>query len=305
MSRTSSLFVWSVAVSLPFLILPVLLPAPGSGHRSIALAEEAQSEEKQAFEAAKELGTVEAWDAFLANYPNGFHADLARAYVKKLGEAAPAAPRTPAAATDADGATRDVTRVWHAAGAFAQTGPLEWIEEDSRGRAAFSFAETYRNSGRIGLRDFSRGVDIILDIGAGSILYAEGVADPQHLYDIVGSSRGPFTVVTKERAPEREVREKPKSSSTSTLRCAKNYKLVKGECVLKQNCGKNAYRSAEGDCYCNKNYMMKNGKCIWKQDKQGFEIAPWKKPVCPSLQKKCAQGNSKACLDYEANCQVN
>ena len=39
---------------------------------------------KSAFEAAKELGTVEAWYAFLSNYPKGFYADLARAYVKKL-----------------------------------------------------------------------------------------------------------------------------------------------------------------------------------------------------------------------------
>ncbi len=44
-----------------------------------------------AFNSAKELGTVEAWDAFLSNYPTGFHADLARAYVKKLSEGAPAA----------------------------------------------------------------------------------------------------------------------------------------------------------------------------------------------------------------------
>lgn len=59
------------------------------------------SVEKQAFEAAKELGTVEAWDAFLSNYPKGFRADLARAYVKKLaneaGEPAPATAPAPAA----------------------------------------------------------------------------------------------------------------------------------------------------------------------------------------------------------------
>jgi len=56
--------------------------------------------EKQAFESAKELGTVEAWDAFLANYPTGFHADLARAYVKKLaGAATPAPLPTPPAAS--------------------------------------------------------------------------------------------------------------------------------------------------------------------------------------------------------------
>ncbi len=47
--------------------------------------------EKDAFDSAKELGTVEAWEAFVANYPSGFHADLARAYIKKLGNAAPAA----------------------------------------------------------------------------------------------------------------------------------------------------------------------------------------------------------------------
>lgn len=39
---------------------------------------------KDAFEAAKELGTVEAWNAYLASFPKGFYADLARAYLKKL-----------------------------------------------------------------------------------------------------------------------------------------------------------------------------------------------------------------------------
>ena len=51
---------------------------------------------KDAFEAAKELGTVDAWNAFLASYPKGFLADLARAYLKKLG-AAPAGACRPAA----------------------------------------------------------------------------------------------------------------------------------------------------------------------------------------------------------------
>ena len=40
---------------------------------------------KDAFEAAKELGTVEAWTAFVEAYPEGFRANLARAYLKKLG----------------------------------------------------------------------------------------------------------------------------------------------------------------------------------------------------------------------------
>lgn len=62
----------------------------------------AQVTEKDAFESAKELGTIEAWEAFLSSYPTGFHADLARAYVKRLGapsqpQAAPVPPPTTAA----------------------------------------------------------------------------------------------------------------------------------------------------------------------------------------------------------------
>ena len=62
-----------------------------------ALAQSSSPSEKEAFDEAKNLGTVEAWDAFLSNYPTGFHADLARAYVKKLTEETPSPP--PAAPT--------------------------------------------------------------------------------------------------------------------------------------------------------------------------------------------------------------
>jgi hypothetical protein len=79
----------------------VLIPAldanaPFSWRPSRAVAETADPTEK-AFEAAKGLGTVDAWEAFLKSYPSGFHADLARAYIKKLGEGAPAATAAPAA----------------------------------------------------------------------------------------------------------------------------------------------------------------------------------------------------------------
>jgi hypothetical protein len=84
----------------------VLIPAldtsvPFSFRPSSAVAEPADPAAK-AFEAAKGLGTVDAWQAFLKNYPNGFHADLARAYIKKLGEGAPAPAATPAASASND-----------------------------------------------------------------------------------------------------------------------------------------------------------------------------------------------------------
>lgn len=41
-------------------------------------------DDKKAFDEAKELDTVEAWEAFLRNFPEGFRADLARAYIKRL-----------------------------------------------------------------------------------------------------------------------------------------------------------------------------------------------------------------------------
>jgi len=83
---------WFSAAAAAFLFVPVALSAEGhvSGvePRSAFVVAQAGSNEaeKEAFESAKELGTVEAWDAFLSSYPDGFYADLARAYVKKLAE---------------------------------------------------------------------------------------------------------------------------------------------------------------------------------------------------------------------------
>jgi hypothetical protein len=80
--------------------------------------------EKQAFEAAKELGTVEAWDAFLSNYPKGFHADLARAYVKKLAEQ-PAAGAAPPQSSPAPAAAAPATYPMAAGswGGIVRNGP--------------------------------------------------------------------------------------------------------------------------------------------------------------------------------------
>ncbi len=78
---------WGLAIGA-ILTLPMAgdsgLPIHYPVANAQASGEATGANEKQAFEAAKELGTVEAWDAFLSNFPTGFHADLARAYVKKL-----------------------------------------------------------------------------------------------------------------------------------------------------------------------------------------------------------------------------
>lgn len=81
-------------------IMPVTSAGAGGGAPP---APDAQSldREKAAFETAKELGTPDAWNAFLAAYPSGFYADMARAYIKKAGggDAKAAQPKTEPKAT--------------------------------------------------------------------------------------------------------------------------------------------------------------------------------------------------------------
>lgn len=68
----------------------VLLGASLSvGFATISASAASDVSVNEAFKAARELGTVEAWRVFLATYPTGFHADLARAYLSKLGAAEP------------------------------------------------------------------------------------------------------------------------------------------------------------------------------------------------------------------------
>lgn len=40
--------------------------------------------EKEAFELAKDVGTIQAWNAFLKEYPRGFRAEIAKSYIQKL-----------------------------------------------------------------------------------------------------------------------------------------------------------------------------------------------------------------------------
>jgi hypothetical protein len=61
-------------------------PTPDAASQDVA---------KSACESAKELGTTDAWNAFLANYSTGFYADMARAYLKKLTDTPLAAPPQP------------------------------------------------------------------------------------------------------------------------------------------------------------------------------------------------------------------
>jgi VHL beta domain len=289
-------------------------------------SKEAAGTVEAAFNSSKELGTVEAWNAFLSSYPTGFHAELARAYLKKLTDKPGAASSAPATAAQELSCT--------------QRNEVHSINSDVPTKVTFvNTSGMYRSIMWIdfkgGLKDYGgleAGKQMTLDTfvthpwmiatGPGDCLQIFMPAAAPATIDLVrlaaddGQRSEPVAKRKQAEAPEQRQRsqrpEKRKEKEVEkapqkkkALVCGTNYKLRRGECVLVQNCGSNAYRSPEGDCYCNKNYTMTNGKCSWKQDKQGFEVAPWKKSGCKGLQAQCSSGNNKACGKYEETCQVN
>ena len=321
MSPRRAVFGLLVSVLLsPVLSVPVFVPTPADAGSGDA----AYDREKAAFDSAKELGTSDAWNAFLATYPSGFHADLARAYLKKLEQAPAAADGSQAVPSQAGPTTSGpseapVVPSSARAGERACSEQRDLRSEHSREPTKITFINRsgmYRAFMWIGfdgtLQSYggvNPGEQITFDtFRTHPWMVATGPGDCLQIFmpaaepSIVELNRLPADdgkpLPPVERKVEKKVEKKP-------LVCAKNYKLRNGACVLLQNCGKNAYRSPEGDCYCNKGYKMQKGKCVWPHDKQGFEVAPWKKSGCKTWQAQCSQGNGKACTKYEENCQVN
>ncbi len=99
---------------------------------------------KEAFAAAKELNTVEGWQLFVQSYPTGFYADIARAFLNKLGGAAPAPQSAPAAAPqpkaeiDAPAASKSV-----AADASGLTVAVQGPPAIARGAVYMGFPERF------------------------------------------------------------------------------------------------------------------------------------------------------------------
>jgi hypothetical protein len=268
--------------------------AADGGIRPILLAAD-DSAEKEAFEAAKELGTVEAWDAFLSHYSNGFRADLARAYVKKLGEApaaTPAAPAVPAAAlppgdmptvsaniqpgeTTVGVTALNVTRVSYPGGQFVKTGLDVWVEQSPDG--LFSFQETSRGIGGVEIWDTSRAAHIVLDVRSGAILYGQGNALVGFLYKMTQVFSNPAMAAS----PSSKIGFKAAPVVPQVKVCAAGYTLSKGKCIPRKKAAP------------------------VKTNKNGFEVEPWKKPGCGTWQQQCNAGDNAACAKYESTCQVN
>lgn len=302
---------WASAITALVLLPAGLLVSTGAVPLAgSALA--ADNSEAEAFESAKALGTVEAWDAFLSHYPTGFRADLARAYVKQLANRpAPAPLAAPPPAAPAVAVPEQA--------AYEQTcaGQQDLRSRESREPAKLRFVNASGATLVLQWIDFNGALKEYATLPPGAdltqdtylthpwiVAYQEGSCR-QIFLPAPGTSVAYLRPQMESPRPAAPVRAASPRYEPEPLRCGKNYKKVGGKCVLIQNCGANAYRSPEGDCYCKKNYEMHNGKCRWKQNKNGFEVAPWKKPGCKTWERQCAQGNANACMQYEATCQVN
>ena len=149
--------------------------------------------EKSAFEAAKELGTIEAWEAFLKNFPKGFHADLARAYLSRLTGGQSQTPATGQTTTvGAAGATNlTVTRLQYEGCTLAMTGPGKWRAQRQQG-GDLAFDEASRSAQFVELVDATRNVTLIVDVTGGSIQYNDKSTALNRTYAIVAASADPI-----------------------------------------------------------------------------------------------------------------
>lgn len=148
---------------------------------------QAGNDTKKAFEAAKELGTRDAWNAFLRSYPNGFYADLARAYVKRLDGSPRAgtssAPSRPSSGNAGGSSFATVTRVVYGTGAFSKTSSKSWIEHRDAG-AVVRYKQTRTSRHGIELLDRSGTVYVTLDVTDKSIWRKEGRGLPKKIHAI-------------------------------------------------------------------------------------------------------------------------
>jgi hypothetical protein len=128
------------------LAAPLALSFATQTPRFIEVASAAEdASAKEAFEAAKELGTADAWDAFLASYPAGFHADLARAYLKKLG----GSPLKPAVAAKEDNGKKKPTADELPEGPNVSLGGRRLLPDDSPWNQDISRSPVDPNSEKI------------------------------------------------------------------------------------------------------------------------------------------------------------
>jgi len=255
--------------------------------------------EKEAFESAKELGTVAAFEAFLSNYSSGFYPDLARAYVDKLKAAESPAP-SPAPATEAPPPAPSPKPVAAPSpGADPSCKDLFKIKsQGSNAKAKITFVNKSGMYRSIMWLDFGGQPKDYANLQAGEQVTLDTfLTHPWMITDGPGNCveivmPHPGTRVVTLNAPDGSVKAAapppapppvkkaappPAPKKAAAPKCRSRSILVDGKCILK--------RSAAG--YCGPGYRVKNGKCV-----PGAYVAPKPRPSthgCPPGQVWSAQ----------------
>jgi hypothetical protein len=232
-------------------------------------------DEKEAFESAKELGTVEAWEAFLANYSSGFRADLARAYIKKLGDQ-PQAP-SPAAPPEAATATLDDFPMTAASwGGIVRSGP---------GR---SYAKVGSLTENQPVTLLAR-TDVVedgypwfkLDFGGktgfqwGGILCSTGAERPDLFKTCTPAAAKPAPT----KAAPVKAAPPPAAKKKTVTRCGKSQVLIEGKCIAKRDAAS----------YCGPGYRLQGNKCVqgYAKPKPQKQLPTWQ---LEAIAKGCRPG---------------
>jgi hypothetical protein len=233
------------------------------------------SEEKEAFDSAKELGTVAAFEAFLANYPSGFFADLARAYINKLGEAAasPPAPPPPAAPPPAPapiavaptpGADPSCTDLFKVKSQNSTTPTkITFVNKSGMYRSIMWLDFTGQpknyanlNSGeQITLDTFLTHPWMVTD-GPGNCVAIVMPHTGTRVVELTGPQIAPPPPPQKKASPPPAP---PPVKKATTSKCRSRSVLIDGKCILKSN-------TAD---YCGPGYHLKGNKCV-----HGRYVAP-------------------------------
>jgi len=235
--------------------------------------------EKDAFNSAKELGTIEAWEAFISNYPTGFRADLARAYMKTLGPSAPPSVSTLTSSSDASCKDRPNLRPQNSNSATKLTfinrsGGMRgilWLDFDGQPK---EYANLHDGE-QIMLDTFMTHPWMVTD-GPGNCLR---IVLPQKGASVVELGGGSDANTVKTAPAKKPVAKK-------VTGCEEGFRLVKGRCKritvneAPQGCPPGTKPVPETDnCVpitstpksgCGKGQTRVNGKCMTKDQAIGF-----------------------------------
>jgi len=262
MYRFSHARVLGMCALLIALAHPQLTPdALRQPHAGKAGAQEAGSAEKDAFAEAKELGTREAWDAYLANFPTGFHADLARAYLKKLEGAQEAAQPAAAAPPPID----DFPVAAGSWGGIVRSGPgqsYRKVDSLEEGQPVTLMARTdVMQDGfpwfKIAYAGDGKGYQW------GGILCAVGAERPD-IFKLCPAA-------TKAKSSPPKTASKPKPCSSGRV-------MIDGKCIKK----------ASAASYCGPGYRPEGGRCV-----PGYKAPPANAPLSSEQKRAMGRGCPK------------